>query len=538
MINLKHVCFLIILLTAGSAAAQVPPDSPAAAVESSAVDRTRQESSNAPAAEGVEETPSQPARRSIGEVTSGFSQDLKDSLEELGRLREQIDRERKPLAEKLARLEQQLATARTESQEANRQRDKIVFTLSKLQDEVKQRQNDATNLSNLLDEYTRDFDSRLHIAEIRQYRATLDAAAEVRKDTKRPQKDVYRAQTEVLSSSLDRLEAALGGTRIEGEAVNAAGDVKRGTFVLLGPAVLFASKDGGSVGTSPVGVNSLEATIVEFSRAGNTQAAAELVATGRGSFPLDVTLGTAHKSEATQVPVWEEIEQGGPVMWPIFFLAGAALLVALLKWLSLAFLRTPSQQRVAEMMRLVAGGDREEARKKAAALGGPVGEMLTVGVEHIDQPRDLMEEVMYEKVLSTRLRLYRLLPFISVSASSAPLLGLLGTVTGIIETFRVIKVQGAGDVASLSGGIGQALITTKWGLIVAIPSLLIYAFLSRKARGVIDQMEKSAIILVNQTGKMDEPAGRFGDDDNAADGGSVPTEPTKGPSGTASPATT
>jgi len=137
--------------------------------------------------------------------------------------------------------------------------------------------------------------------------------------------------------------------------------------------------------------------------------------------------------------------------------------------------------------------------------------MLLAGVEHLSEPTELIEEVMYEKILATKLRLQRFLPFIAISASSAPLLGLLGTVTGMINTFKLITVFGSGDVKTLSSGISEALITTEYGLIVAIPSLLIHAFLSRKARGLTDQMEKAAISFINQVAKtpyrQDDSAG-------------------------------
>jgi biopolymer transport protein ExbB len=96
------------------------------------------------------------------------------------------------------------------------------------------------------------------------------------------------------------------------------------------------------------------------------------------------------------------------------------------------------------------------------------------------------------------------LPFVAVSAAAAPLLGLLGTVTGIIKTFQLITVFGSGDVKSLSGGISEALITTKYGLIVAIPSLLIHAFLSRKAKGVIGRMETEAVAFANEISRLRE----------------------------------
>jgi biopolymer transport protein ExbB len=188
-------------------------------------------------------------------------------------------------------------------------------------------------------------------------------------------------------------------------------------------------------------------------------------------------------------------------MYPIFVLAGAALLVALFKWLSMAFIRTPSEGRIRRLLASIAQHDTSDALRKAKKIGGPVGEMLSAGINHIAEPRDLIEEVMYEKVLATRLRLQRFLSFISISAASAPLLGLLGTVTGMINTFKLITVFGSGDVKTLSSGISEALITTEYGLIVAIPSLLLHAFLSRKARGVVDQMEKAAVALMNQVAK-------------------------------------
>jgi CBS domain-containing protein len=108
---------------------------------------------------------------------------------------------------------------------------------------------------------------------------------------------------------------------------------------------------------------------------------------------------------------------------------------------------------------------------------------------------------MYEKILTAKMHLQSLLPFIAITAAAAPLLGLLGTVTGIITTFKMITVFGSGDVKTLSGGISEALITTMFGLIVAIPSLLLHAFLSRKARSILARMEKTAISFVNQINK-------------------------------------
>jgi biopolymer transport protein ExbB/TolQ len=270
---------------------------------------------------------------------------------------------------------------------------------------------------------------------------------------------------------------------------------------MIGPAALFLSEDGETVGTVEQRLGSLEPTVIPFENPLDAEAATKIISDYKGQFPLDPTLGNAHKIEETRESFIEHIKKGGPVMYPIFTLAGAALLVALYKWFFLSLSRKPSQKQIRGLLDAVAKHDEGSALERAGKIRGPVGSMLVEGVKHLKEPCELIEEVMYERVLSTRLKLQRFLPFIAISAASAPLLGLLGTVTGIINTFRLITVFGSGDVKTLSGGISEALITTEFGLIVAIPSLLLHAFLSRKARGIINQMEKAAVALVNQVGK-------------------------------------
>jgi biopolymer transport protein ExbB len=106
----------------------------------------------------------------------------------------------------------------------------------------------------------------------------------------------------------------------------------------------------------------------------------------------------------------------------------------------------------------------------------------------------------------TQMRLQSMLPFIAICASAAPLLGLLGTVTGIMNTFTMIEVYGTGDVKTLSGGISEALITTEYGLIVSIPSLLLYAYLSSKARKVVNRMESTGVSFMNEVARREHTA--------------------------------
>ncbi len=441
------------------------------------------------------------AETNFEQAASSMQQRLEESIAELNKLRERVAQEKIPLSRKLSDLESELSKVRLEYQQTTRLLDSRTLDLSNMRSEIKSRQEEATYLSNLLSEYNRNFESRLHIAELQRYRAQLEEAKLSVENSNLSKEEVYESQAKLLSVSLDRLFEALGGTRFEGTAVDDEGLLKPGTFVLVGPSAIFQSEDGEDIGTAEQRLGSLEPAVIPFDNPADQKAAEEVITQSAGLFPLDPTLGSAHKIAETKETFLEHVQKGGVVMYPIFALAGAAFLVALYKWLSMTFIRTPSRKKIQALLDAVAKHDKKTAKQKAQAIRGPVGKMLAAGVDHLKEPRELIEEVMYEKVLSTRLKMERFLPFIAISAASAPLLGLLGTVTGIINTFKLITVFGSGDVKTLSGGISEALITTEFGLIVAIPSLLIHAFLSRKARSVINQMEKAAVALVNQIGK-------------------------------------
>lgn len=432
---------------------------------------------------------------------STVQQKLEEGLAELTALRQQIVMEKIPLSRKLSDLEDELAEVRRDYRQTTRLLDSRTLDLSNLRSEIKSREQEKAYLSNLLGEYIRNFESRLHIAELHRYETILSDAKLAVENSNLSDLEIYQAQAALVSASLDRLQNALGGDRFEGSAVGPGGVMKPGTFVLVGPAAVFVSEDEKTAGTAEQRLGSLEPAVIGFEDSADTKAIVRLVEKSEGVFPLDPTLGNAHKIEATKQTLWEHISKGGLTMVPILGLAAAAMLVAGFKWVQLARLNNPTDSEVQVLLNAVSEHDKTTATEIAESIGGPVGEMLASGVEHIKEPRDLIEEVMYEKMLSAKLKLQSFLPFVAISASSAPLLGLLGTVTGIINTFKLITVFGSGDVKTLSGGISEALITTEFGLIVAIPSLLLHAFLSRKARGMIDQMEKAAVAFINQLTK-------------------------------------
>jgi biopolymer transport protein ExbB len=127
----------------------------------------------------------------------------------------------------------------------------------------------------------------------------------------------------------------------------------------------------------------------------------------------------------------------------------------------------------------------------------PVVNVLRAGLAGRGEDRETLESILQEAILRELPRLERFLSVLAVLGAVAPLLGLLGTVTGMIDTFRVITLHGTGDPRMMSGGISEALITTELGLAVAIPVMLLHTFLSRRVDHIVGEMEEKAVALTN-----------------------------------------
>jgi biopolymer transport protein ExbB len=443
---------------------------------------------------------------SFDNVAGDVRKQLAESLAELAGLRERIAAERLPMDRQLRDVEAELSKVRAKYADLSRDLELSTLDVANLTQDIERRRDRATYLSNVLGEYIREVEAGMHIVELQRYREMFDAVELAQENTNLSDGERFAAEVGVVAASAERLHDLLSGTRFAGSAVDSTGLVNKGTFVLVGPTAVFRSDDGRQIGIADQRLGSLEPTIMPFGEEVNTGAAAQLVMGTGGLLPLDPTLGSAQKVEATKETLVEHLRKGGPVMYPMGVLAGAALLVVLLKWLSMLFVRRPSKKRVAALLELVQTGDKAGAIDQAETIGGPAGAMLLAGAQHLGEPRQLVEEVMFERVLSTRLRPQSWLPFVAICATSAPLLGLLGTVTGIMNTFTLMTVHGTGDPKTLSSGISEALITTETGLVVAIPSLLLHAFLSRRARGIVDEMEKAAVAFVNRVHRVENHA--------------------------------
>jgi biopolymer transport protein ExbB len=129
---------------------------------------------------------------------------------------------------------------------------------------------------------------------------------------------------------------------------------------------------------------------------------------------------------------------------------------------------------------------------------------MHVTISHLHLGREALENVVAEAILREAPRVGRFGQVLTVMAAVAPLLGLLGTVTGMIATFDVITEHGTGDPKMLSGGISEALITTELGLIVAIPTLLLGTLLQGAAAAIQRSMERAALRVINLADSGDD----------------------------------
>ena len=192
----------------------------------------------------------------------------------------------------------------------------------------------------------------------------------------------------------------------------------------------------------------------------------------------------------------ELIKAGGFVMWPILLCSIIALAISAERFWSLQSKRVTPKNLVAQVWQWEKVGHLDAKRIQDLRAASPLGRVLAAGLVNRRHEREVMKESIEEVGRHVAHDLDRFLNTLGTIASITPLLGLLGTVIGMIKVFAVITAQGVGDPAVLAGGISEALITTAAGLTVAIPTLMFYRFFRGRVDELIISMEQEAIKMV------------------------------------------
>ncbi len=195
--------------------------------------------------------------------------------------------------------------------------------------------------------------------------------------------------------------------------------------------------------------------------------------------------------------MWEVVRAGGPVMWPIILCSIVAAAIVLERLWTLQDKRVLPRELTSKVWHLIENNQVNDKVITALEQNSPLGRVLAAGLANRHRPHDVIMERLEDTGRHVIHELERFLNTLGTIAGIAPLLGLLGTVTGIIKAFNAIQEGGVGDPRALSGGIAEALITTAAGLIVAIPALFAYRYLRGKVDAIVVEMEKDAIKLAD-----------------------------------------
>ena len=405
-----------------------------------------------------------------------LTDEIRASRQALAELQEEIGGERQALARRLNEARLEIESLRREAVALRRLQDEQTLSLEQLE-----RRLDAWNEQ-------RSFQARL-----------LDSFAAL-PGTGAAADDGPAAAIARLAGYVAEQEARLYPAWREKDIVLPDGRVSRADFLELGPVQWFWQPQSGSGGLADASFALPQAALLF--EGSDAAALGRLHDSGRGEAALDPTLSRALALAGAEESLLEHLQKGGVWVIPILAFACFAVVIALAK--SLALLRLPAllpalPARVEHA--LAESGARLEGLRRE--LKGAQAQLLDISLQA--RTVEQRDERLFACLLETRHRLERWLGAIAVTAAVSPLLGLLGTVSGMIATFQLMTLFGAGDPAAVSSGISEALVTTELGLVVAIPALLAHALMTRKVKSYYSRLETDAI----QLSQLDYPEGGF-----------------------------
>ncbi len=194
--------------------------------------------------------------------------------------------------------------------------------------------------------------------------------------------------------------------------------------------------------------------------------------------------------------MFELVKSGGWLMVPILLSSIIAMGIIFERLWTLRPSRIAPKATLSKVWKLIKNNDLDSSRLERLKSGSPLGEILAAGLSNAHSGREIMKESIEEQAGKVIHDLGHYLNALGTIAVVTPLLGLLGTVIGMIDVFTVLMTEGTGNAGVLAGGISKALITTAAGLSVAIPALIFHRFFTRRIDELVVAMEQDAIKLV------------------------------------------
>jgi biopolymer transport protein ExbB len=401
-------------------------------------------------------------------VRESLLSDIEQAQRQLTGTQTEIGRQRQALARELNAAQSAVLDLRDRAVAARRLADEETLSLRRIEERLSDWQEQSQFQTRLL----ASFSGRVAGVD------TLTASAD----------DPMQAGLSALRDFLDTQQSRLFPDWIDTEIVLPDGQLASGEVLELGPVGWYLhEQSGGLVDTSN------ETVIAALAFEGTAlEGIAALRGTGQGRLTFDPTLSRAVLLADENETLLEHLEKGGIWVIPILLFALFATLTAVAKGVSL--LRLPKQvPAIAERIEKALAEGGRGLHELVAQVTGMQRELVDIALQ--PQSTAQRDERLYASVVENRHRLEQWLGAIALTAAVSPLLGLLGTVSGMIATFELMTLFGSGDANTVSAGISEALVTTELGLVVAIPALLAHALMSRKVKSYYSELETTAIRL-------------------------------------------
>ncbi|MBC8272359.1 MotA/TolQ/ExbB proton channel family protein [Pseudomonadales bacterium] len=194
--------------------------------------------------------------------------------------------------------------------------------------------------------------------------------------------------------------------------------------------------------------------------------------------------------------MFELVQAGGWLMVPILLCSVISAAICVERFWTLRATQIVPKNLLVQVWNWIRSNEMDNKKLRELRAGSPLGQILAAGISNHKRGREQMKESIEEVAGHVVHEMERYLNTLGTVAAVTPLLGLLGTVIGMIKVFTAIKLEGTGNAAVLAGGISEALITTAAGLSVAIPSLFFFRFFQRRVDELVITMEQEALKLV------------------------------------------
>ena len=416
-------------------------------------------------------------------IINTLLKDIKSSQNKLTKSQKKLTKLRTALASKLQKQERKVAELREKTSVSQRLQDEKTLSLQQLQTRLKTWSEQKQYQQNILSRFNHNL-------------------------TKQPFSSQASPQEKLnwLTVFLNNINSKITPSWQSKKVVMPNGELHKAQILSLGPVNLFVipkTKKAGFVSLIHNKKTTSDTKKSELFKAdlilpiNKSAGIISLMETGSGMISFDPTLTRAFKINSQKDTLIDHIGKGGMWVFPIIAFGIFALIIALFK--GIQFYRLPHlipafSERLTQLEKTTET-DRKANDKKTffAQARGMQAQLIDIALtSEIGQRRD---DQLFSNLLQNKHKLDYWLGAIAITAAVSPLLGLLGTVSGMIETFKLMTLFGAGDPAAVSGGISQALVTTELGLVVAIPALLLHALLSRRVKTYYGQLESCGLSL-------------------------------------------